>query len=63
MARVCGGPFLRSFEIIAGLVLAALLFVLLEVIGMVVKFALIAAGLGFIAGLLLARALRRPPQG
>jgi membrane associated rhomboid family serine protease len=50
---------LRTFEVIAGLLLAAVLFILLELIGMVIKFALIAAVLGFVAGLLLARALRR----
>jgi membrane associated rhomboid family serine protease len=50
---------LRKFEIIAGLVLAALVFLLLELIGMVVKFALIAALLGFVTGLLLARGMRR----
>jgi hypothetical protein len=51
---------LRTFEIIAALLLAALLFIVLKVIGMVVKFALIAAVLGFVAGLLLARSFRRP---
>jgi membrane associated rhomboid family serine protease len=50
---------LRNFEIIAGLLLAAVLFIALKLIGMVLKFALIAALLGFGAGLLLARALRR----
>ena len=50
---------LRNFEIIAGLLLAAILFIVLKLIGMVLKFALIAALLGFGAGLLLARALRR----
>lgn len=50
---------MRSFEIIAGLLLAAILFIALKVIGLVFKFALIAAMLGFVAGLLLARALRR----
>jgi membrane associated rhomboid family serine protease len=50
---------LRTFEVIAGLLLAAVLFILLKLIGMVIKFALIAAVLGFVAGLLLARALRR----
>lgn len=48
-----------KFEIIAGLLLAAILFIVLKVIGMVVKFALVAAALGFVAGLLLARSLRR----
>ena len=50
---------MRSFEIIAGLLLAAILFITLKVIGLVLKFALIAAVLGFAAGLLLARSLRR----
>jgi hypothetical protein len=50
---------LRNFEIIAGLLLAAVLFIVLKLIGLVLKFALIAALLGFGAGLLLARALRR----
>jgi hypothetical protein len=50
---------LRNFEIIAALLLALILFVVLKVIGLVVKFALIAAALGFVAGLLLARSFRR----
>jgi hypothetical protein len=50
---------LRNFEIIAGLLLAAVLFIVLKLIGLVLKFALVAAVLGFGAGLLLARALRR----
>jgi len=50
---------LGKFEIIAGLLLAAILFIILKVVGLVVKFALIAAALGFVAGLLLARAWRR----
>jgi hypothetical protein len=49
----------RTLEIIAALALAAVLFIILKVIGLVVKFALVAAILGFVAGLLLARALRR----
>jgi len=51
---------MRSFELIVALVCALALFAALEVIGLVVKFAAIAALLGFGAGLLLARALRRP---
>ena len=50
---------MRTFEIVAGLLLAAVLFIVLKVIGMVIKFALIAAVLGFVAGLLLARSFRR----
>jgi hypothetical protein len=54
-----GGILLRIFEIIAALACALILFVVLKVIGLVLKFALIAAVLGFGAGLLLARMLRR----
>ena len=50
---------MRIFEILAALLVAAILFVVLKVIGMVLKFALVAAALGFIAGLVLARAFRR----
>jgi len=50
---------LSKFEIIAAVLLAAIVFIVLKVIGLVVKFALVAAVLGFVAGLLLARALRR----
>ena len=46
-------------EIVAGLLFAAILFIFLKVIGLVVKFALMAAVLGFVAGLLLARQWRR----
>jgi hypothetical protein len=48
-----------KFEIIAGLMLAAIIFLVLKAIGLIVKFALAAAVLGFVAGLLLARAVRR----
>jgi membrane associated rhomboid family serine protease len=60
-ARACAAVemCLGKFEILAGLLLAAILFIVLKVIGLVVKFALIAAALGFIAGLVLARAFRR----
>ncbi len=50
---------MRLFEILAALLLAGILFIVLKVIGLVVKFALIAALLGFVAGLVLARAFRR----
>ena len=49
---------MKSFEIIAALLLAAIVFIVLKVIGLVIKFALIAAALGFIAGILLARLFR-----
>jgi membrane associated rhomboid family serine protease len=52
---------MRTFELIIALVCALVLFVALEVIGLVLKFAIIAAFLGFVAGLLLARVLRRKP--
>jgi hypothetical protein len=41
---------MRALEIIVGLIVAAILFVVLEVIGIVIKFALIAAAAGFVAG-------------
>ena len=50
---------MRTFEIIAALVVAAIVFVVLKVLGLLIKFALIAAVLGFAAGLLLARLFRR----
>jgi membrane associated rhomboid family serine protease len=50
---------LKSFEIIAGLLLAAILFVILKLVGMVVKIAAIAAVLGFVVGIVAARAFRR----
>jgi membrane associated rhomboid family serine protease len=50
---------MRSFELIAALFLAAIVFVVLKVVGLVIKFALIAAVLGFVAGLVLARLFRR----
>ena len=50
---------MKSFEIIAGLLLAAVLFVVLKLIGMVVKFAAIAALIGFVAGIVATRAFRR----
>jgi membrane associated rhomboid family serine protease len=50
---------MRTFEIIAALIVAAIVFVVLKVLGLLIKFALIAALLGFVAGLLLARLFRR----
>jgi multisubunit Na+/H+ antiporter MnhF subunit len=49
----------RGVEVAVALILAVIVFAVLEVIGLVVKFALIAAVLGFIAGLVLARSFRR----
>ena len=53
------GFWMRTFEIIAALVLAAIAFVVVKILGLFLKFALIAAVLGFVAGLLLARLFRR----
>lgn len=50
---------MRPFELIVALICALVLFAALKVIGLVVKFAAVAALLGFAAGLLLARMLRR----
>jgi multisubunit Na+/H+ antiporter MnhF subunit len=50
---------MRTFEIIIALICALVLFFALKIIGLVIKFALIAAVLGFVAGLVLARMLRR----
>ncbi len=41
---------MRALEIIVGLIVAAILFVVLKVIGIVIKFALIAAIGGFVVG-------------
>ncbi|HXR94489.1 MAG TPA: hypothetical protein VN718_01340 [Rhizomicrobium sp.] len=49
---------MRTFEFVVALVVAVVAFVVLKLIGLIVKFALIAAALGFIAGLVLARAFR-----
>jgi membrane associated rhomboid family serine protease len=51
-------PDMRTFEIIVALVVAAVLFIVLKLIGLVIKFALIAAVIGFVAGLLIARSFR-----
>ena len=50
---------MRTFEIIVALIVAALVFVVFKILGLLIKFALIAAVLGFIAGLALARLFRR----
>ncbi|HUO01316.1 MAG TPA: hypothetical protein VMU31_00950 [Rhizomicrobium sp.] len=49
---------MRSFELVVALIVAVIVFAALKIIGLIVKFALIAALLGFVAGLVLARALR-----
>lgn len=50
---------MRTVEIIIALICAVVLFTALKIIGLLLKFALIAAVAGFVAGLLLARMLRR----
>jgi multisubunit Na+/H+ antiporter MnhF subunit len=50
---------MRGWEFAVALILAVIVFAALELIGMIVKFALIAAVIGFIAGLVLARSFRR----
>lgn len=49
---------MRRFELMAGLLVALIAFIIFKVIGLVIKFAFIAAVLGFIAGLVIARMLR-----
>ncbi len=49
---------MRTFELVVGIIFAVLIFVGLKITGLIIKFALIAAVIGFIAGLLLARAFR-----
>ncbi len=49
---------MRMLEVIAAVILGLVVFVVLKIIGLVVKFALIAAVLGFVAGLLIARMFR-----
>jgi hypothetical protein len=50
---------MRAFELLIALACAAILFVVLKIVGLVLKFAVIAAVLGFVCGLVLARMLRR----
>jgi len=51
---------MRTVEIIVALFIAVAVFITLKVLGLLIKFAAIAAIIGFVAGLLLARAFRRP---
>jgi len=44
---------MRGLQIAFALILAAILFLVLKLLGLFLKFALIAAALGFVAGLLL----------
>jgi hypothetical protein len=50
---------MRTLELVLGVALALAVFVALKLIGMVIKFALIAAALGFVAGMVLGRSFRR----
>ena len=50
---------MRTAELLIALACAIALFIGLKIIGLVLKFAFIAAALGFVAGLFLARLLRR----
>lgn len=49
---------MRTAELIAALILALVIFLALKLLGLFLKFALVAAALGFIAGLVIARAFR-----
>ncbi len=49
---------MKTVEIVAALILAAVAFVVLKILGLLLKFALIAAVIGFVAGLLIARLFR-----
>jgi hypothetical protein len=49
---------MRAAELIAAIVLALIVFLALKLLGLFLKFALVAALLGFVAGLLIARAFR-----
>ena len=44
---------MRGFQIVFALILAGLLFLVLKLLGLFLKFALIAAVLGFVVGLVL----------
>jgi hypothetical protein len=50
---------MRTLEIIAAVVLALVIFAVLKIAGLVLKFAFIAGLAGFVAGLLIARLFRR----
>lgn len=49
---------MRALEIVAGLIVAAVLFVALKILGLVLKVALIAAVIGFVIGVVATRAFR-----
>jgi hypothetical protein len=51
---------MRTFEVGLALLLAVIAFIVFKLIGLVLKFALIAALAGLIIGFAIGRALRRP---
>jgi hypothetical protein len=51
---------MRTFEVIAAIVIGLVLLVALKLIGLVLKFALIGALLGMVAGFFIARGFRKP---
>lgn len=50
---------MRTFEIIAAVILALMVFAVFKIMGFIIKFALGAALAGFLVGLLVARMLAR----
>ena len=50
---------MRIAEFIIALFIAVAVFITLKVLGLLIKFAAIAAVIGFVAGLLLARGFRK----
>ncbi len=49
---------MRAVEFVAGLLVFAVLFIVLKLLGMVIKFALIVALVGFVIGFFATRAFR-----
>jgi hypothetical protein len=50
---------MRALEIIVAVIAAAILFIAMKLIGLVLHLALIVAAIGFIAGFFITRAVRR----
>lgn len=50
---------MRAFPILLGIFLALAVFAVLKVMGFILKFAFVAAALGFVAGLVIARMFDR----
>jgi len=50
---------MRALEIVVALIVAAVAFAAVKLLGLVIHIALIAAGLGLIVGFVIARAFRR----